>query len=66
MSTAPLGVESRLSKEIEGKLSLGKELVPKVQGKVGSTPAKMERKWALNVLIARLARFQRCISGGTN
>jgi hypothetical protein len=34
-------VESRLSKEIEGELSLGKEEVPKVRGKVGSTPAKM-------------------------
>lgn len=35
-------------------------------GKVGAVPARMDRKWALNVRIARSAAFRRCTCGGTS
>ena len=35
-------------------------------GKSGSTPAKIDRKWALKVRMARSAALRRCTSGGTN
>ena len=35
-------------------------------GNSGSTPARMDKKWALNVRIARSAALRRWTSGGTN
>ncbi len=35
-------------------------------GKAESTPARISRKWSLNVQIASSARFWRCMSSGTS
>ncbi len=52
-----LRIERRLPKEIESELSLQRSRSQRYGGNDGSTPAKMERKWALNVLIACSAWF---------
>ena len=48
-----------LAKEVQGELCLGQQVVPEEVGKESETPARMERKCALNVRMARLAMLRR-------
>ena len=52
-----LGIETERTKEIDGNLSLHKELAPETGGNLLSQPEKIAVKWFLNVSIARSAGF---------
>ena len=48
-------VERGLPEEIESKLSLWEQQVPEVWGKSGIDASRIDRKWFLNVQMARSA-----------